>query len=175
VTAVLFSATNASHLENVLQIMNEGILNIVNDFIVQKTCVRFFRVLLEQLDASPAFNDPISTERSQYRKGILKFICQVVLPNIFHSLLNRPTVLRDANGGRVVSELGQLLHALSKACMNDMVEQQEYQNCLIQILQRHAAGGTDESLSTLQEPSSTVNDIVACLNQLLQSATRNGR
>ena len=168
VTAVLFSTTNANHLESILQIMNEGISN--NDFIVQKTCVRFFRVLLEQLESIPTVNGSSSMETSHYRQGTLQFICQMVISNIFHSLLrNSSLVLRDANGGRVISELGQLLHTLNKTCTINRNDQQEYQNCLTLLLQRLFPGGTEVDLATLQGPTATVNDIVICLNQLLKS------
>jgi Exportin-T len=174
-TSVLFSATNASHLEIVLQIMNEGIS--AHDFTVQKTCLRFFRVLLEQLDSVIATNNgSLSPESHHYRKGIVNFICQIVLPTTFNALMNSPSVSRDANGGRVISELGQLLHALSKACNSNLTEHQAYHNSLAHILQQISVGGTDILLPAMQGPATTVNDIVAGLNQLLTatSAKRSG-
>jgi hypothetical protein len=167
VTAVLFSTTNASHLESILQMMNDGAI-YVNDFIVKKTCLRFFRMLVEQLDGIKLTSNGTATTNVNYRNGIMTFTCQSVVPNVFQSMVSNPALVRDANGGRVISEFAQLIYTVQKICKNNLNELQEYQNCIGCTMQRYAPA--IDVVTLLQRQTTTVDDVASCLRQIFQSA-----
>lgn len=164
-TLVLISPTNASSFEMILKTMSDGAV-LVNDPVIRKTCVRFFRELISQWTAPVTVNDGVD---NVYRSGLLTFFCQSFVPDVFASMMHPDFDSRDANQARVVTEYAQ---ALSVIKFNSETAEM-YQQCV----------GTMQSRvpfpPELQEAfgrASNASEIEACLQQILKAkhSNRNG-
>jgi exportin-T len=152
-TLVLVSPTNARSFETVLQMMNDGAVN-VDDPIVRKTCIRFFRELCSQWISPTIGVDPT------YRCGLLMFVCQTFIPGVFCSL-QRPTFdPRDANQSRVVSELAKTLSILKQ-------EAEIFVQCVSHLQQ---VGLRLEQARALLEETPDVEKLEAFLNDIFNAA-----
>ena len=129
VTGVLFSSVNIGHLEAILRLMYDGVI-CVPDPTVKKTCLRFFRALIEQAKTIPP---PTIEANLRYEHGILVFIGENVIPKTLQFLItssNRRQYINDANGTRVTAELGQLIYTFRQVCENDVEHTKLYQTSL---------------------------------------------
>ena len=120
VTAVLLSPTNASSLENILQSMSEGAIH-VEDPLMKKTCLGFFRELVDQWIGGGASNVNVdimnngrSSDRQQVVHGFLMFVCDILIPGVLQSFLDDTFNEQDANQWRSVTEMAHILHLLKE-------------------------------------------------------------
>jgi hypothetical protein len=129
VTPILVSPTNLGSLESILQTMSDGAL-YVPDPIVKKTCIKFFRDLLEEWavtatcpsDGSSNNNEQQQQQQEVYQRGLLVFLIQHLIPGMFVCLFRRDFDELDATHSRVVQEFAHVLFAiqtLSSSCHNN--------------------------------------------------------
>jgi hypothetical protein len=111
---VLLSPTNAPHFQTMLQIVSDGAVR-VTDPVVRKTCLRFFRELLEQF--SQQSTNTINID--DYRRGLFVFVSQSLVPGVFSSLLSHPWNPKDANQASMIAEFGRLLSAVKAFSQSD--------------------------------------------------------
>lgn len=100
-TPVLFSPSNVGYLETMLQTMTDGAVR-VEDPVVKKTCVRFFRELV----ASDISN-------TDHRQGVLEFVFAKFVPPMMAMIAKLDP--KDALQSRVFYELAVLLVAMKDA------------------------------------------------------------
>ncbi len=108
VTAVLLSPTNVSNLEAILQVMGEGAIN-VEDALMKKTCLIFFRLLLDQWVGNANGSAP-----DYVVHGYVTFLCDVLVPGILQFFLRADGAFNvvDANYYRLVVEVAGILEIL---------------------------------------------------------------
>jgi hypothetical protein len=136
----------------VLTTMSDGAIHI-HDPVVKKTCIRFFRELVDQLARPNLIDDGNS-------RGFLAFLCQIVIPGVFQSMLSRSFNERDATSARAVSEFGNVLLSIkSKSELNDL-----YQQCIGNM--QSLGPFPPETVDVLRNASSS-DGIEACLHQIL--------
>lgn len=117
VTAVLLSPTNVSSLEGILQIMSEGAIN-VEDPLMKKTCLIFFRLLLDQWvgNANDGTNGSlnIGVAPEYVVRGYVTFLCDVLIPGMLQFFLRTdgPFNVTDANYYRLLVEVAGILEIL---------------------------------------------------------------
>lgn len=117
VTAVLLSPTNVSSLEAILQSMSEGAIN-VEDPLVKKTCLIFFRLLLDQWVGNAnsgnngSFNSGSAPDYLVH--GYVSFLCDILIPGMIHFFLRADGTfnLNDANYFRLLVEFCGILEIL---------------------------------------------------------------
>jgi exportin-T len=134
VTGVLFSSINIGHLEAMLRLMHGGVISI-SDLTVKKTCLRFFRALIEQTNSIPM---DTAESRNRYEHGILVYVGENVIPSTLQVLVtsvNRRQYVSDANGARVTAELGQLMNTFRKICDTDDDHKKMYQTSITKSIQ----------------------------------------
>lgn len=105
-TAVLLSTRNVGSLEMILRTMSDGAVH-VRDGVIQRTCIRFFRELVEQWGAptpSGAANDVV------YQRGFMTFTVQVFIGGMLETLLDPVFNPLDANQARCMTEFSHVLH-----------------------------------------------------------------
>mmetsp|Transcript_10592 Transcript_10592/g.22627 ORF Transcript_10592/g.22627 Transcript_10592/m.22627 type:complete len:619 (+) Transcript_10592:2521-4377(+) len=127
VTGVLLSSTNVSSLEAILQSMSEGAIN-VEDPLMKKTCLIFFRVLLHQWVPSSTANGGGNNGRLNggapdfVVQGYVTFVCDVLIPGMFQLFLRTDGIfnVNDANDFRVLVEFARVLEIL-KACLPELL------------------------------------------------------
>lgn len=158
-TEVLLSPTNSGHFEIVLKTMSDGAIYL-DDPVVKKTCIRFFRELVNQWARPSRIDDGC-------RLCFLTFVCQTLIPGVFLSLLSRSFNERDANYARVVSEFGHTLFALKSKSETDDLYQQSIGNMLA------SRAFAPEPLDVLKNVSSS-EGIEECLNQILSVSKSRG-
>lgn len=126
-SAMLFSSTNISSLENILQSMSEGAIH-VEDPLMKKTCLVFFRKLLDQWAAvstagvsstsenngNPQQDAPPPPPPLVVAQGFVRFICDILIPGVIQSFCQNDFNLKDANQWRSVSEFAGLLEILQE-------------------------------------------------------------
>jgi Exportin-T len=116
-TAVLLSPRNLASFEFILQTMNDGAVHIT-DATVMKTCVRFFRELLEQWVVPATSAAPqngaslawaVASPDEAIRRRFLVYASQVFLPGCMVVTLDSSFDERDATYARVVAEVCGIL------------------------------------------------------------------
>ncbi len=105
VSGVLYTPTNLSNLEGILQTMSEGATR-VEDPAMRKTCLVFFKEILERW--IHANNGPPST----VVEGYIQFLCNVLIPATLESFAQPTFSIQDANQWRCVLEFAALLDLL---------------------------------------------------------------
>ncbi len=117
VTAILLSPTNVSSLEAILQIMSEGAIN-VEDPLMKKTCLIFFRLLLDQWvgNANDGTNGSlnIGAAPEYVVRGYVTFLCDVLIPGMLQFFLRTDGAFNvtDANYYRLLVEVAGILEIL---------------------------------------------------------------
>jgi exportin-T len=114
-TAVLLSPTNASSLENVLQSMSDGAIH-VEDAPMKKTCLIFFKELLDQwTNETPRNGNTDTTPPAAFVvQGYLRFVCDVLIPGVIQSFCKDNFNAQDANQWRSVMEFAALLEIMKQ-------------------------------------------------------------
>ena len=142
-TNILLSTTNIGSLQDIFNLMGNGALQI-NDPIIQRTCILFFRHLLSQWD---------NQIQRQHLELFYQYLLQIFLPGIVQAML-RPTFLHeDALFYRCICETSSILHILKQnhhslflniSLPPDVIEsmkqpsnEKEMQTCLVSIIQMH--------------------------------------
>jgi len=116
-SAVLFSPTNASSLEAVLQSMSEGAIN-VEDLLVKKTAINFFRLLLDRWVGNVNGGTNASMNGSGAPnfvvQGYVTFLCEVLIPGMLRFFLHADSAfdVNDANCFRLLVEVTLILETL---------------------------------------------------------------
>jgi len=117
VSGVLLTATNVSNLEAILQSMSEGAIN-VEDPLMNKTCLIFFRQLVDQWvgETSGGHDDSMNSGSvpNYIVNGYITFICDVFIPGMLQSFLRADSIfnINDANSFRLVAEVAWILEIL---------------------------------------------------------------
>ena len=160
-TSVLLSPNNINSLENILNAMSDGAQ--VNDPVIKRTCIRFFRELFDQwTKVSPGSinsHDVVENEQHellQARHALTQFCCRVFVPRVWQSMMDNSTFdERDAMQARTVTELAHVL-----ALIRGRAET-SYQDCLnamsgLQIVQLDALSF-----------AASAPEVESCLNHIL--------
>ena len=113
-TQVLLSSTNISSLEHILNTMNKG-AQLVPDPLMKKTCVQFFRALVNQWLVAEC-NLP---EITRIQKGFCQFLFKTFLPGMFECLADKDFNEKDAMQYRVVREVAVVLLDIKTNCGNN--------------------------------------------------------
>ena len=108
-TEVLVSPQNAGSFEDVLQIMNDGALAVENP-LVQKTCIQFFRDLVDQWGKEEQQVNGAGSIKRDYIRYVYEHLCPAVLKYLLSPLYDE----RDAMQSRIISEFGHLLFSLKR-------------------------------------------------------------
>jgi len=118
VTAVLLSPTNVSSLEAILQSMSEGAIN-VEDTLMKKTCLIFFRVLLNQWVGNANCGNDGSLNGGgappdYVVHGFITFLCDVLISGMLQFFLRADGNfnINDANHFRLLVEVAGILEIL---------------------------------------------------------------
>jgi len=166
VTAVLISPTNISSLGVILQSMSEGAV-CVEDPLMKKTCLIFFRLLLNQWVTTTFINGGNNIDSGAVPdyivQGYVQFICDVLIPGMLRFFLRNDGIfnINDANSFRLLVEFSCILEIIKKhlpeifggmvdktiqqlALPLPMVEsfrlastRKEFEDCLKGIIQHH--------------------------------------
>ncbi|KAL7559196.1 hypothetical protein ACA910_013202 [Epithemia clementina (nom. ined.)] len=104
-TAVLTSSTNASSLEAIFNTVKDGAM-VVQDPIIKKTCLKFFRDLLEQWTSDADSNG--------FQSGLKIFVCQTLIPGVWQSMVMPAFDERDAQQSRNVNEFAHILFLIQE-------------------------------------------------------------
>lgn len=113
VTAVLLSPTNVSSLEAILQSMSEGAVN-VEDPLMKKTCLIFFRLLLDQWVGNNSSQIGESSAPDYVVHGYVTFLSDVLIPGMLRFFLRTDGTFNvsDANYFRLLVEVSRILEIL---------------------------------------------------------------
>lgn len=117
VTAVLLSRTNVSSLEAILQSMSDGAIN-AEDPLMKKTCLVFFRLLLDQWvgNANGGNNNSLNGGGAPdyVVRGYVTFLCDTLIPGILQFFLCSDGAFNvsDANHYRLLVEVAGILAIL---------------------------------------------------------------
>jgi exportin-T len=125
---VLVSPQNAGSFEDILQIMSDGALNVENP-LIQKTCIQFFRDLVDQWGEDEQQGNGVSTIKRDYIRYVYGRLCPAVLKYLLSPLFDE----RDAMQSRITSEFGHLLFSLKRTRGTDEFVQQVVHGCLQNI------------------------------------------
>lgn len=120
-TGVLYTSTNLSSLETILQSMCEGATR-VEDPAMKKTCLVFFKEVLEQWmtltttpttatagNTSPNTTNIVTPPPASVVEGYLQFLCSILIPGTLESFGQPNFSTQDANQWRCVLEMAALL------------------------------------------------------------------
>jgi len=118
VTVVLTSPTNAGNLETTFTIVKEG-ATVVKDPVIQRTCLKFFRELLEQWGTAAATS---SNGAKAYYSGLLTFCCQSLIPGVWLIMMEPTFDERDAQQSRNVLEFAQMLWMIQQQHGADTIQ-----------------------------------------------------
>jgi len=113
-TSLLLSSSNIQSLEDVLNTMNDGATSEIHDAVVKKSCVVFFRDLIDQWSGEEVGGSERESLSSPNipRAGFLRFIYDVFLPSAMQCILQKTFNEKDAMHYRVICEVGKTLAAL---------------------------------------------------------------
>lgn len=120
VTGVLYTSTNLSSLESILQSMCEGATR-VEDPAMKKTCLVFFKEVLEQwmtltttttTTTTTTVATNVTPPPASVVEGYLQFLCSVLIPGTLESFGQPNFSMQDANQWRCVLEMAALLDLL---------------------------------------------------------------
>jgi exportin-T len=148
VTAVLISPKNVGNLEAILRVMGEGAC-CVNDAIVKRTCLRFFRDLIEQW----------AGENGVFFGGLVAFMQQVLIPGVVRSMLDPQFDERDASQAKNIHELAKVLLAVKSKTDHA-------------YFQQHFASGLDVTGDSLVDIEKSVTELLvrARISSLLNNS-----
>jgi len=147
-TKVLVSEINKPNLENVLAEMKYGALEVV-DPSIRKSCILFFKGLLDQWSEVGSVDDIIRT-------GFLGFITSSLLPDLLKGVMDPNFDVSDAMNIRVVVQTSKLLEILQAQYHSP------YNHFMGNFLQN---SGCAASTATAFSSASTSADIEKCLLQ----------
>jgi len=119
---VLLSPTNAGSLELVLQTMSEAAIH-VEDPVVKKACVTFFRELVDQWTESGGSADAVCS-------GFLRFVFEIFVPGMLQCILSSSFNHEDALQARNMSDFAFILFLLKTRTQGDHFEQYVIRGCL---------------------------------------------
>jgi hypothetical protein len=114
VLPVLLSPTNAGSLELVLQTMSDSAMH-VDDPVMKKVCLTFFRELVDQWATGGDLNDVVS--------GFVHLVLQVFLPGMIQCFLSPSFNEKDALQSQNVTEFANILFILKSKQGNEKFEQ----------------------------------------------------
>jgi exportin-T len=158
-TAVLTSPANSGSLETVLQTMSDGAIYAA-DPVVKKSCLRFFRELIDQWAGA-------TTGQDVYRRGLLTFVCQTFVPGMLQSMLSPSFDEMDAMQSRNVSDFAAVL--VSIKTKNGTEEM--YQTMLTNL---NANGRFPANVLEALRGANSVETVEACLKELFRIIKRGG-
>jgi exportin-T len=164
--AIFLTQTNVSSLESILQSMKDGAIH-VEDPIMKKTCLVFFKELLRQWVGSAGngkgdANGSPSTAPSYVVEGYVRFLSDVLIPGVLLSFWKDNFNCDDANQWRSVSELAGIFEILQERLPNVY-----YQEILVGKLTN--TFGCPTSLVEGFRVASNRKEIETCLKQLITS------
>ena len=159
-TDILVSPRNASSFEDILQIMSEGALNVDNP-LIQKTCVQFFRELTDQWGQQ--FNNGANGIRQNY----FGYLYERFLPNMLKYILSPSFDETDALQARILNELGQLLSSV-KSTRGD----EEFSKCVIVGCLQNA--GCPSNILRAFQSASNEKEFDLCLQETIKVLKPNG-
>lgn len=107
VTPVFVSSNNISSFEQILRFMSDGAIN-VQDPVLKKSCIMFFRELVEQWAADGS----MPSEHLALQRGLVQFVSETVVPGLIKSMLDPSFDETDAMQARNVAQLAKLLAVL---------------------------------------------------------------
>eukprot|EP00980_Cylindrotheca_fusiformis_P024345 scaffold11783_cov120-Cylindrotheca_fusiformis.AAC.5 len=165
--AVFLTQTNVSNLESILQSMQDGAVH-VEDPIMKKTCLVFFKELLRQWVApseqskGDAEVPPTATVPAYIVEGYIRFLSDSLIPGVLFSFFKEGFNCEDANQWRTVTELAGIFEILQERLPN--VYQQD-------VLARKLTNtfGCPASLVEAFRVASTRKETETCLKQLITS------
>jgi exportin-T len=165
-TALLLSPTNISSLEPILQSMSEGAIR-VEDPLMKKTCLVFFRELLDQWvkEGNERINDISAKPPDYVIQGYIRFVCDVLVPGmiqLFLSSTNCGFNVEDANHFRCLVEFAGTLEIL-KNRLPDVY----YQDVLVSKLSMQAS--LSQSIMEGFRSASSRKEFEVCLKALIQT------
>jgi exportin-T len=152
VSPVLLSPTNAGSLELVLQTMSDSAIH-VDDPVMKKTCVTFFRELVDQWVI-----DGDSSDCS----GFVRFVLQVFLPGVIQCLLSPSFNEKDALQARNVTEFANILFILKSRQGNEKFEQYVVRTSLASV-------GCPQHVLEAFRQVSTAQEMELCLKETLKA------
>jgi exportin-T len=124
-TAVLLTPRNTPNIEEVLKIMSGGALD-VEEPVIKKTCIQFFRELIDQW--GPQVNGANGFERSYIR-----YVYESFCPGMLKCFLSPSFDETDAMQSRSINEFAQLLFSLKTSRGADEFTQCVIVGCLQKI------------------------------------------
>lgn len=106
-TVVLISPSNFGSLGNILDTMHDGATR-VQDPIIQKTCLRFFRELVLQWLPPDSAGDDFAL----YGQGLLTFILKTLIPGMIDCFFQKYFEEKDVLYSRVLHEFAHILFSI---------------------------------------------------------------
>ena len=158
-TAVLTSQTNVGSFELYLQTMSEGAIR-ESDPVVKKTCIRFFRELVDQW-AGRSDND-------LYRRGLMNYVSQSFVPGIIHVIMEPSFDERDALQARNVSELASVFFLIK---MRSDTEDYFTHGVLAAL---NGGGRVPANILEAFRTASSAKEMESCLHEMLKFVKRRG-
>jgi exportin-T len=153
VSPVLLSPTNAGSLELVLQTMSDSAMH-VDDPVMKKVCLTFFRELVDQWATDGDSNDVVS--------GFVRFVLQVFVPGMIQCFLSPSFNEKDAIQARNVTEFANILFILKSKQGNEKFEQYVVNTSF-------ASAGCPQHVLEAFPQVSTVQEMELCLKETLKA------
>ena len=157
-TKVLVSEINKPNLENVLAEMKYGAVEVV-DPSIRKSCILFFKGLLDQWSEVGSVDDIIRT-------GFVGFITSSLLPDLLKGVMDSNFDVSDAMNIRVVVQTSKLLEILQAQYHS------HYNHFMGNFLQNSVCAA---STATAFSSASTSAEIEKCLLQMRKDILKNIR
>ncbi|KAL3917409.1 MAG: hypothetical protein SGILL_004727, partial [Bacillariaceae sp.] len=115
-TAVLLSPTNVSSLEAILKTMSDGAINVA-DPIMKKSCLVFFRELLDQwiVEPSGTYREASTVvPPDNIVQGLVGYFCEVLVPGMLQVFFASDNSFNadDANSFRCIAEFCAMLEII---------------------------------------------------------------
>ena len=158
-TSVLVSSQNAGSFKNILQIMSDGALNPENP-VIQKTCIQFFRDLVDQWGQEVNGANGIGGDYVRY---LYECFCPDMLKCILSPLFDE----KDAMQARCIYEFAQLLLSLKTTRGADEFTQCVVHGCLQNI-------GCPSNILGGFRAASDDKEFELCLKETLKVLKTNG-
>lgn len=113
--SILFSPTNVSSLEHILQSMKDGAVH-VEDPLMKKTCLVFFKDLLSKwvVSLGKGKEQTATDPPSFVVDGYIRFLIDGLIPSVMLSFFKESFNCKDANQWRSVSEVACIFELLQK-------------------------------------------------------------
>lgn len=155
-TAVLVSPTNATSFESVLRTMKDGSV-AVEDPVVKKACIAFFRELCDQwLD-----KDMANSSGSTLTNGFVRFLRETYIPDMLKCLLEPTFNEQDAMQARNISEFAQIVASLKTKSNSEEFDRYVIQGTLLSL-------GCSPSLLEAFRSASAASEMVMCLKEMIK-------